>query len=257
MSPIELDTVDLALCLGLIGLAIVISLWQKLDLASQFVFSAGRALLQLLVVGYVLDIVFALNNPIAVVVIVMVMLSIAAVVARNRIVPRDKQLLLIVWLAIFASLLLTLSYVIVAIVQPVPWYRPQYLIPLAGMLLGNAMNSAALSGERLTSSIKQNYLAIETYLALGATPKQAISQYQKAAIRTGLIPILNNMLVVGLVSLPGMFTGQILAGANPLNAASYQILILFAIAFTNFLVAVLVTEGVYRRFFNQDFQLLV
>ena len=257
MSPIELDTVDLALCLGLIGLAVVISLWQKLDLASQFLHSAGRALLQLLVVGYAIDIVFALNNPIAVIVTIGLMLSIAAVVARNRIAPREKQLLVIVWLAIFASLLLTLSYVIVAIVQPVPWYRPQYLIPLAGMLLGNAMNSAALSGERLTSTIKQNYLEIETYLSLGATPQQAIADYQKEAIRTGLIPILNNMMVVGLVSLPGMFTGQILAGADPLNAASYQILILFAIAFTNFLVAVLITEGVYRRFFNQDSQLLV
>ncbi|VEP16870.1 conserved membrane hypothetical protein [Hyella patelloides LEGE 07179] len=254
---VELDIIDLALCLGLIGIAIALSLWQKLSLESKFIFGAGRSLLQLLVVGYALDIVFALDNWLAVLAIILVMISIAAVVARNRIDKKIKTLLPIVWLSIFASTALTLSYIILIIVQPITWYQPQYLIPLAGMLLGNAMNSASLSGDRLSSAIKQNSLEIETHLSLGATPKQAIFNYQKEAIRTGLIPTLNNMMVVGLVSLPGMFTGQILAGATPLNAASYQILILFAIALTNFVVAFLITEGVYRHFFNQDFQLVI
>ena len=255
---IALDLVDLVLCLGMIGIAIALSLWQQLGLASQFAFSAGRALLQLLIVGYALDIVFSLNNWFAVLVILLIMVSIAAVVARNRIDKKIKTLLPIVWLSIFASTALSLSYIILLIIQPpTTWYEPQYLIPLAGMLLGNAMNGASLSGDRLVSSIKQNYREIETYLCLGATPKQAIFNYQKEAIRAGLIPLLNNMLVVGLVSLPGMFTGQVLAGATPLNAASYQILILFAIALTNFVVTILVTEGIYRRFFNQDWQLLI
>ena len=121
--------------------------------------------------------------------------------------------------------------------------------------MGNAMTGASLAGDRLVSSIKQNHLEIETNLSLGATPKQAIFSYQKAAIFIGLMPILNNMLVVGLVSFPGMFTGQVLAGATPLNAASYQIMILFAIVLTNLIVTVLVTEGVYRRFFNENYQL--
>ena len=254
---VELDFIDLALCLGLMGIAIALSLWQRLGLAGQFAYSAGRALLQLLIVGYALDLVFALNNWLAVLIIIFIMISIAAVVARNRIDKKIKTLLPIVWVSIFASTALTLSYLILLVVQPPTWYEPQYLIPLAGMLLGNAMNGAALSGDRLLSSIKQNYGEIETHLCLGATPKQAIFSYQKEAIRTGLIPILNNMLVVGLVSLPGMFTGQVLAGATPLNAASYQILILFAIAFTNILVTFLVTEGLYRQFFNRDLQLTV
>ena len=255
---VALDTVDLALCLGMVGVAIALSLWQKLGLANQFIFSAGRALLQLLIVGYALDIVFALDSLVAVLIILLIMTSIAAIVARNRIDKKIKTLLPIVWLSIFTSTAITLSYMILVIIQPTTtWYEPQYLIPLGGMLLGNAMNGASLSGDRLISAIKQNYREIETHLCLGATPKQAIFQYQKEAIRAGLIPILNNMLVVGLVSLPGMFTGQVLAGANPLNAASYQILILFAIALTNLIVTVLVTEGVYRHFFNQDLQLLI
>lgn len=254
---VELDTIDLALALGLIGIAIALSLWQKLGLAGQFIFAAGRALLQLLVVGYVLDIIFALDNWLAVLTIILIMISIAAIVARNRIDKKIKTLLPIVWLSIFASVALTLSYIILLIVQPATWYEPQYLIPLAGMLLGNIMNGASLAGDRLVSAIKQNSREIETHLCLGATPKQAIFNYQKEAIRTGLIPILNNMMVVGLVSLPGMFTGQILAGAEPLNAASYQILILFAISFANLMVTFLITEGVYRRFFNQDWQLVL
>jgi putative ABC transport system permease protein len=257
MNFVELDSIDLALSLGLIGIAIALSLWQKLGLAGQLVYSAGRALLQLLVVGYLLDLIFALNNWLAVLAIILIMISIAAIVARNRIDRQIKILLPTVWLSIFASITLSLGYMILLIVQPATWYEPQYLIPLAGMLLGNAMNGAALSGDRLVRAIKQNSLEIETHLSLGATPKQAIFNYQKEAIRTGLIPLLNNMMVVGLVSLPGMLTGQVLAGADPLNAASYQILILFAIALSDFLVTFLVTEGVYRYFFNQDYQLTI
>lgn len=252
---VELDVIDLALCLGLMGIAIALSLWQRLGLVGQFAYGAGRALLQLLVVGYVLDIVFTLDNWLAVLIIIFIMISIAAVVTRNRIDRQIPAILPTVWLSIFTSTFLTLSYVILVIVNPPTWYEPQYLIPLAGMLLGNSMNGASLSGDRLLSAIKQNFREIETHLSLGATPKQAIFSYQKEAIRTGLIPILNNMTVVGLVSLPGMFTGQVLAGTNPLNAASYQILILFAIAFTNLIVTVLITEGVYRQFFNKELQL--
>jgi putative ABC transport system permease protein len=123
------------------------------------------------------------------------------------------------------------------------------------MLLGNATNGASLAGERLVSAIEQNRQEIETHLCLGATPKQAIESYRQEAIRISLIPTLNQMMVVGLVSLPGMFNGLVLAGVNPLNAASYQISILFAIVLTNLIANLLVTTLLYRRFFNQAAQL--
>ena len=254
---IELDFIDLALALGIIGLAIALSLWQRLGLEGQLVFGAGRSILQLLVVGYVLEIIFALNTFWSVLLILGVMTTIATVVARNRIGKKIQGLLPVVWLSLFASSALSVSYTILLIIQPSTWYEPQYLIPLAGMLLGNAMNGASLAGDRFTNAIKKNRLEVETHLCLGATPYQAITSYRREAIRTGLIPTLNNMMVVGLVSLPGMFTGQVLAGSDPLNAASYQILILFAIVFTNLTSAVLVTAGLYRRFFNQDAQLIL
>jgi putative ABC transport system permease protein len=257
MNLIELDLIDLALALGLIGISIALSLWQRLALEGQLAFAAARSILQLMVVGYLLDFIFTLDNPWGVLLVLAIMLSIASIVARNRISKKIEGLLPIVLLSIFASSALVVSYIIVLIIQPPTWYQPQYLIPLAGMILGNAMNGASLAGERLVDRINNSRLEIETHLSLGATGKQAIASYSREAIRAGLIPTLNQMLVVGVVSLPGMFTGQVLSGTNPLNAASYQILILFAIASANLIVTLLVTEGIYRKFFNRNYQLII
>ena len=254
---ISLDTVDLVLCLGLIAIAIVLSLWRRLGLEKQLVYSAVRSMIQLIAIGYILDIVFAIDNWLLVLAILGVMITIASIVTRNRIDQKLKGLLPTVILSIFASSAFTLAYMILLIVQPERWYDPQYLIPLGGMLFGNAMNGASLAGDRLLNAIMQNRLEIETHLCLGATARQAISSYQKEAIRTGLIPTLNNMMVIGLVSLPGMFTGQVLGGTNPRDAASYQILILFAIVLTNLIAIVLVTEGIHKHFFNQKEQLVI
>lgn len=253
---ISLNTLDLVLCLGMIGMAIALSLWQKLGLEKQLAYSSVRSLMQLIAIGYILDLVFAIDNGLVVLGILGIMMAIAAVVTRNRIDQKLQGLLSTVVLSLVASNAFTLGYVILLIVQPEKWYEPQYMIPLAGMLFGNAMNGASLAGDRLLNTINQNRLEIETHLCLGATPKQAIANYQREAIRTGLIPTLNNMVVMGLVSLPGMFTGQVLGGSNPLDAASYQILIIFAIVLTNLISAILITEGIYKHFFNQDEQLI-
>jgi putative ABC transport system permease protein len=242
---IILDTVDLALCLGLIGIAIALSLWRKLGLEQQLAYSSARSLVQLIAIGYILDLVFAVDNWLVVLGILGVMLAIASIVTRNRIDQKLQGLLPTVILSLVASSVFTLGYVMLLIVQPDKWYEPQYLIPLAGMLFGNAMNSASLAGDRLLNAIN-----------LGATGKQAIAGYQREAIRTGLIPTLNNMVVMGLVSLPGMLTGQVLGGSNPRDAASYQILILFAIVLVNLMTTILITEGIYQRFFNQREQLI-
>ncbi len=254
---IELDWLDLGWTLGLIGLAIALSFWQRLDLEGQLLMAGARSLLQLLVVAYFLALIFAIDHPLAVLGILGVMLIIAAIAAKNRISQQLKGLFPLIFGSLLVSTILTLSYAILLIIQPPNWYSPQYLIPLAGMVLGNAMNGASLAGERLVSLIQQNQREIETYFCLGATPKQAIADYQKTAIRASLIPTINQMMVVGIVSLPGMFTGQVLAGIDPLNAVSYQILILFMIALANLITAILVTEGIYRRFFNEQMQLII
>jgi len=150
-----------------------------------------------------------------------------------------------------------LTYTNLLIVQPQPWYDPKTIIPLAGIVLGNAMNGAAIAGDRLVSTLNSSQLEIETHLSLGATPQQAVADYRRDAIKAGLIPTINSMMVVGLVTLPGIITGQLLGGANPIQAAAFQMLILFMLAFATLLTTVLVTQGLLRQFFNQAAQLIL
>lgn len=254
---IELDLLDLGWALGIIGLSLILVRWQKLGLELKLIIATGRSLLQLMVVGYFVNLIFVLKNWLIVVLLLSVMLTIAAIVARNRISKKLKNFLPMVWISLLAGSGLTISYTIILIIQPSPWYDPQYLIPLAGMILGNGMNSASLAGERLFSLVSRNYLAIETHLCLGATPQMAISSYRREAINASLIPILNQMMIVGIVSLPGMFTGQVLAGSNPLNAASYQLLILFMIVLSNLITVTLLLRRMEKQFFNKQAQLII
>jgi putative ABC transport system permease protein len=255
MDRIELDFIDLGLAVGLMVLAIGLSAWQRLGLEGQLALATARTLVQLLVVGSLLEIVFEVRNPWVILAVLMVMLTIAATVARNRISQKIPRLLPWVWGSIFLSSALTLIYVnLLVLRQPEAWTNPYYIIPLTGIVLGNAMNSGAIAGERFVSTLNASPVEIETHLCLGATPAEAIATYRKDAIRAGLIPTINTMMVVGLVTLPGIITGQLLSGVNPINAAAYQILIMFMLAFASLVSALLITKGIAREFFNTALQ---
>ncbi|MBD2076469.1 iron export ABC transporter permease subunit FetB [Phormidium sp. FACHB-592] len=243
--------------LGMMAIAIALSAWQRLGLEWNLAVATGRTVMQLLVVGYVLAAVFALRNPWAVLMVLGVMLAIATIVARNRISKKVPHMLPLVGGSILISTVLTLAYTSLLVIRPQVWYEPQYVIPLAGIVLGNAMNGAAIVGERLVSTLNNSQLEIETHLSLGATPQQAIAQYRKDAIKAGLIPTVNTMMVVGIVTLPGIMTGQILAGADPLLAATYQMLVMFMLAFATLTTTLLVSWGICRQFFNQAAQLVL
>jgi putative ABC transport system permease protein len=130
------------------------------------------------------------------------------------------------FLSSFSVTLLTL----LVIIRVQPWYQPQYLIPLLGMLLGNTMNGIAISLDNLTRYAWEGRGRIEARLLLGADWSTAVAEIRRESLRSGLIPIINAMSTAGIVSLPGMMTGQILAGSPPMEAAKYQILIMFLIA---------------------------
>ncbi len=253
---IILQPVDLVLALGLMAIAIGLSAWQQLGLTWSLVVATGRTILQLLIVGYLLAFVFAWQNPWAILTVILGMVTIATLETRNRIGKVLPNLFPLLWGSIFFSTALTLVYTTTLILQPQTWYNPQYLIPLVGIVLGNAMNGAAIVGERLVQALKVHHQEIETHLCLGATPRQAIAQYRRDAIKVGLIPTINAMMVVGLVKLPGIITGQILSGVPPMDAASYQILIMFMLACATMITTLLVTESVFRQCFNQAAQLV-
>jgi putative ABC transport system permease protein len=114
--------------------------------------------------------------------------------------------------------------------RPDPWYHPRYALPLLGMILGNTMTGISLGLDVLTNSLVRERAAVEARLALGATRREALMSVTRDALRSGFMPIINSMAAVGLVSLPGMMTGQILAGVEPIEAVKYQLLIMFLIA---------------------------
>ena len=253
---IEPTLIGMLWATGLMAIAIALASWQSLGLSKMLAIATGRTLIQLLGVGLFLSIIFATENPVAVLGVLLFMVTVAATVARSRIDRDLPKLLMWVWLAVFSAALITMTYVSLFVIRPDPWYDPRYLIPLTGIVLGNAMTAASIAGDRLVSALRNNRIEIETHLSLGATPAQAIQTYRQAAINAGLIPTVNAMMVVGLVTLPGTITGQLLAGADPLVAAIYQILIMFMLALATLIASLVVTYGIQQQFFTPAMQLI-
>ncbi len=255
--PRSLDLLDLAWALGLVAISIGLAQWQRLGIAGQMALAAARAILQLLVMGFGLQIVWQLNHPLVSVGAVL-LLAIATIIATtNRISDRLKNLIPIVGGAILTGLTVVLAYTIFVVIKPTNWYQPQYLLAGAGISLGYLLNSTAVAGERLISAIEQHPAEIETRLSLGATPEMAIAPYCQAAIKAALLPTIDTLMVAGLVTIPGFLTGQLIANVSPLNAAGYQIVVLFTVMAGNTIAAILVTQGIAKRYFNRYAQLRI
>ena len=170
-----------------------------------------RMLLQLMLIGYALEFIFGANNQWIIVAVLCFMLVAASWIALGALPVRRSSLLAYSLLAIAGGGLLNLALISQGVLHADPWYQPSVLIPLAGMIFSNSMNCVSLAGERLYSELGHG------------------SNYERArntAFQASLIPITNSLLAVGLVSLPGMMTGQILAGTSPLIAARYQIIVM-------------------------------
>jgi putative ABC transport system permease protein len=253
--PIELDLEKMLLAIAMMAVAAGLAVWQKLGLGGSLAIATARSIVQLVIVGYLLDAVFDLKQPVVIVLVVLVMSAIASVEARHRIGKKVPFVLPLVWLSVAIGAGTILAYTTFVVVRPDVWYTPQYLIPLAGMILGNAMNGASIAAEKLIAALGDRTREIETHLSLGATPQQAIAAYESDAIKTAMIPSINGMMVVGLVTLPGMMTGQILGGVSPLLAIRYQLVILFAITTSNLITSLFVTKAIGRQFFTPALQL--
>jgi putative ABC transport system permease protein len=224
---IELSVWQLALALVLVAALVVVSVRQSLGLERDLVIGTVRAIVQLYAVGLILAAVFAAAHWYWVLVILGVMTGVATQAAVSRLRTPLPGAAWIAALALTVSTAATLAYVIGVVVQVRPWYEPQYIIPIAGMILGNSMTSAALAGDRLQSDLRARADEIEARLALGFSGREAVQPMVRAALRAAMIPTVNGMMTVGLVQLPGMMTGQILAGSSPLLAIRYQMVVVF------------------------------
>lgn len=254
---IDLSWVDLALAFALVLVAIALSRWQQLGLTRGFILGAVRAVVQLVAVGYVLAFLFTTRRWYLVVLALSVMLLAAARTATDRQRHAQGSVFGITGLAMLVGTGVTLAYVDGVVLRLHPWYDPRYVIPLYGMIVGNAMNGAALAAERLTSEMELRRGEVEAYLALGASPARASAEPVRRALVAALIPGINGLMVVGLVALPGMMTGQILSGSSPALAVRYQIMVAFMLAGAVAATATAMVLWYRRRFFTAAEQLAV
>ncbi len=232
MNVARLSTLDLFIAAGLVVLLAVLSFRLKLGLERQMLYSAVRMTVQLLLIGVVLQSLFASRAWWLVVLISLVMLLAAGVEVRSRLKHKIGGFFGYgvgagsMFISSFSVTLLAL----LVIIRQDPWYEPRYAVPFLGMLLGNTMTGVALASDRMTSLFYEQRETLEQRLMLGQTWREAVADLRRDCMRTGMIPIINSMAAAGLVSLPGMMTGQILGGSPPVEAVKYQILIMFLIA---------------------------
>jgi putative ABC transport system permease protein len=232
VNLISLTPLDLSLAAILVLILAVTGQRMGLGIGHQLVIAATRSAVQLTLLGLVLKLLFEQVNPVYMGTLALVML----LVAGYEVMARQQRRMTGVWgmgvgtLSMFLSSFSITLIALTTIIRVEPWYTPQYFIPLLGMLLGNTMSGIAISLDNLTNSAWQQRSVIEARLTLGQEWSEAISNIRRDALRSGLIPIINAMTTAGVVSLPGMMTGQILAGSPPFEAAKYQIMILFLIA---------------------------
>lgn len=253
MHPADISWLQLAAAAALVLVAVALSQWQQLGLARQLLSGAARATVQLLATGYVLVWVFATEQwwVVAGLLLVMVMVASHTAASRQKIaVAARRRVAALTGFSILVGSAITLVYVMGVIVHVEPWYDPRYVIPLAGMVIANAMNAAALGAERLRSELVARAGEVEAWLALGATPAQASAEPVRRAVSAAMMPTINGLAVVGIVSLPGMMTGQILAGASPLLAVRYQLVVVFMLACATAITALLVVLAYRRSFFT-------
>lgn len=230
MSYLDIDPWRLLLVLMLLVVtSTTVSRWAGLGLEKDLMVGALRGAVQLLAVGYFLVLLFAHQHSLSVLGVLGVMLCVAAWTSARRVEkgPPQRVLALACLAAIASGAAVALVPVFALVIRPTPWFEAQYVIPISGMIFANAMNVVAQLNERIFAAADTDRAEIEQWLALGATPRQALARHVREALRASLIPTINSLLTVGLVSLPGMMTGQIVSGTAPEHAIRYQLVILY------------------------------
>ncbi len=192
--------------------AVVIAVLMRwTSAASTALYAVLRMLIQLLLIGYVLVFIFEADNPWVIVSVLTVMLIAASVIAIRPLRNKGPGLIRNAFVAILVGGVVTLALVTQVVIDIEPWFLPRYMVPLAGMVFASSMNAVSLAAERLESELGKSV---------------EFTEARATALNASLIPLINSLFAVGLVSLPGMMTGQILSGVSPFIAAKYQIVVM-------------------------------
>lgn len=243
---------QLLLATGFVIFVGALSLRLSLGFTKDLAIATLRTYVQLAALGFVLRWLFGIDSPWLVVAIVLLMVTAAADAIVRRAPDAPRPIFASAWVSMLLTGFIVTFAVTGVIVQVDPWYRPQYVIPIAGMVLGNSMNGVALALERTFADLDARSGEVLALTALGATPWEAAHPSVRAALRAGLIPTINSMATAGIVFIPGMMAGQILAGADPVIATGYQIVVMLMVAAATALGSVSSVLLTYRRRFTKD-----
>jgi putative ABC transport system permease protein len=250
-QSIQISLGEVAATLVLVALAAAVSRWRRAELEADLGMAVLRSFLQLSAVGYVIQAIFDSDSLWLVVALLTAMVGFGAITARGRAKAVPGVFLPLV-LALSAAAAVTLGLVLVLdVFEP----EPRYLVPVGGMVIGNAMTAAAVALNRLTDEISSSARQIEATLALGATARQAALGLVTRSLRSGMIPLIDSTKTTGVVFFPGTMVGMLLAGADPIDAVRLQLILLWALLGSVALSAVLVTTLGYRGFFTSAHQL--
>ncbi|MBI4412724.1 MAG: iron export ABC transporter permease subunit FetB [Deltaproteobacteria bacterium] len=247
----DISYLSLGLTFLLILAFILFSAWQRLGLAKDTFFSSLRGAIQLLAVGYVIAYVFVIENGWILAGVVSLMAGIATAVSAGR-SKRVAGIWKLIATAIFVSVSVTLGLLLTF--GAIEW-SGKFVIPIGGMLVGQAMNNSSLFLERLLSDVRRNGLQIESNLALGARPREAIRGLVRQALIADSIPTIDSMKTLGLIYLPGMMAGLIVGGISPIIAVKYQMVVIFMIVFEFGLSSMILAFLAHRFLFNRNAQL--
>jgi putative ABC transport system permease protein len=239
------------LALVVVFMAVILSYTQKLSLEREMVYSIFRAFIQLSIIGFVLQFIFTQGSALWIILAYLFMVCVAGYTAGQRAkhVPRGKY---VAGASILAGTAVTMFILVVLNVFP---FTPRYIIPVAGMMVGNAMTVTGVTMKRLRDDIKIQMNLVETALALGATPRQATLQQVKRSLVIALSPVLDNAKTVGLISLPGAMTGLIMGGASPLEAIQLQIVVMNMLVGASTFSSIMSTYLCWPSFFTKAYQL--
>lgn len=250
---LQVTPFTLVLSFSLVFVGIFISYKEKLGTWKEILYSISRAIIQLILIGYVLTYLFEVNNSIVTLIMVMVIDFNASWNAHKRSnnIPNSLKISLI---SISLATFLTLGVLVLAGSIK---FIPSQIVPIAGMICGNAMTTIGLCYRNLNSLFRDQRQQILEKLSLGATPKQASISILREAIKSGMQPSLDSAKTLGIVSLPGMMSGLMFAGTMPLTAIMYQIMVTFMLIATTSISSYIASFLAYREFFSKSQQLLV
>ncbi|MDF7665565.1 iron export ABC transporter permease subunit FetB [Bifidobacterium sp. ESL0745] len=249
-----IDALGLTVTLVLVAVSALVAYLLKLDVGGKLIWAAIRSFVQLMVMGFIITYIITANNPwfVIAVIAVMILAAVEITLTRTSNIPHGLALPVLLTLAVTATFMVSVATEL--IIKPDTWYSPQVLVPMAGMLLGNLVSAVAVAMSRFFSDMENRRYEVEAYLSLGATPFEAARPSIMEAIRLGLVPTISSLASSGIVLIPGMMSGQIMAGGNPLEAAKYQFVILAIISALTLLGDTMIMLLIYHRCFTKDGQ---